>query len=69
MNATARKGCEGLVPKRKQKHYSYDESLDETPKLIADEPADVEEESPAEENEAIEESQVATRPEPPVFEE
>ena len=43
-----------IVPKRRQKHYSYDESLDEPGKLIADEPVEIEREVPAEENESVE---------------
>lgn len=41
------------VPKR-QKHYSYNESLDEPASLISHEPTDVEGETPAEDNEPIE---------------
>jgi len=43
-----------IVPKRRQKHYSYDESVDEAGKLIADEPVEIEREVPAEENESVE---------------
>jgi hypothetical protein len=43
------------VPKRRQRHYSYNESLNEPSRLIADEPTDIEEEMPAEDNEPIEE--------------
>ena len=43
-----------IVPKRRQKHYSYDESLNEPGKLIADEPVEIEHEVPAEENEPVE---------------
>ena len=42
-----------IVPKRRQRHYSYDESLDEPGKLIADEPVEIEREVPAEENEPV----------------
>jgi hypothetical protein len=42
-----------IVPKRRQKHYSYDESVDEAGKLIADEPVEIEREVPAEENEPV----------------
>lgn len=37
-------------PKRRQRHYSYDENVDEAPTLIEDEPVEVEHEVPAEEN-------------------
>jgi len=48
------------VPKRRQRHYSYDESINEPATLIADEPAEIERETPAEETEPVE------RIEPPV---
>ena len=40
------------VPKRSRRHYSYDESLDEAAKLIADEPVEIERETPVEEKES-----------------
>jgi hypothetical protein len=43
------------VPKRQERHYSYNENLNEPWDLIADEPTDVEEETPADDNEPIEE--------------
>jgi hypothetical protein len=42
------------IPKRRQKHYSYNESVDESAKLIEDEPMDIEKAVPAEENEPLE---------------
>jgi len=51
MKATAAGVGRAIVPRRRQRHYSYDESLDEPAKLIADEPVEVEAEAPAEENE------------------
>jgi hypothetical protein len=57
------------VPKRKQRHYSYDESVDEPAGLIADEPAEIEEEVPAEENEPLERIDDATVLDSPAFEE
>ena len=42
------------IPRKRQKHYSYDESVDEPSKLIEDEAVDVEREVPAEENEPVE---------------
>lgn len=41
------------IPKR-QKHHAFDESVDEPAGLIADQPAEIEEEIPAEENEPVE---------------
>jgi len=57
------------VPKRRQRHYSYNESLDEDAKLIADEPTDVEKEAPAEENEPVEGNEANNSAIPPAFEE
>jgi hypothetical protein len=42
------------VPKRRQRHYSYDESVDEPAKLLDDEPVEIEEARPAEENTPVE---------------
>jgi hypothetical protein len=57
------------VPKRRQKHHSSDESVDEPAKLIEKEPAEIEEETPAEENEPQERANENNNPEPPAFEE
>ncbi|HUB64321.1 MAG TPA: hypothetical protein VL996_07735 [Methylocella sp.] len=54
---------------KKDKHYSYNESVDETAKLIDTEPVEVEAEVPAEENEPIESTQEKDNPAPPLFEE
>jgi len=56
------------VPKRRKRHYSYDESVDEPAKLIEDEPCEVEEETPADGNEPIEQVEEDT-PGPAEFEE
>ena len=58
-----------IVPKRRQKHYSYDESLDEAGKLIADEPVEIEREVPAEENEPVEGTEANNSTQSPAFEE
>lgn len=55
-------------PKKRNQHYSYDESLDEAPKLIEDEAVEVEEAVPAEENEAIERDDENKKPDSPAFE-
>ncbi len=47
-----RNAAEG--PRMQKKHYSYDESVDESAKLIEDEPAEVEAEIPADESAPIE---------------
>ena len=58
-----------IVPKRRQKHYSYDEGLNEAGKLIADEPVEIEREVPAEENEPVEGAEADNSAESPAFEE
>ena len=58
-----------IVPKRRQKHYSYGESLDEAGKLIADEPVEIEREVPAKENEPVEGTEANDATGPPAFEE
>ena len=60
---------DAIVPKRQQRHYSYDEGLDEPGKLIADEPVEVERELPAEENEPVEETERNDSAGPGAFEE
>jgi hypothetical protein len=55
-------------PKKRNRHYSYDESLDEAPKLIDDEAVEVEEAVPADENEAIERDNENNRPDSAAFE-
>jgi hypothetical protein len=65
--AQARRG--GIVPKRRQRHYSYDESLNEPAGVIANEPAEIEEEIPAEESDSVERLEVIIPPENPAFEE
>jgi hypothetical protein len=62
-------GRQRAVVPRRQRHYSYNESLDEPAKLIADEPVEVEEEAPAEENEPVERIEVNNSVEPTAFEE
>ncbi len=57
------------VPKRRQRHHSYDETVDEPPQLITDEATEVEAEHPAEENEPVERIERDDRPVSPAFEE
>jgi len=47
-------GYEARGPKGRNKHRSYNETVDEAPELIDEEPVDVEQESPADGNESIE---------------
>ncbi len=69
MKATSAGTCRANVPTRRQRHYSYNESLDEPAKLIADEPTDIEKGTPAEENESVERIRDNDGAEPPEFEE
>lgn len=57
------------APKRRQKHYSYNEGVDEPAKLIEDEPVEIEQEVPAEENEPLERVDENSKSDAPVFEE
>ncbi len=57
------------VPKRRQRHHSYDESVDEPPKLIVDEVTDIEAERPSEENEPVERIERNDTTVAPAFEE
>lgn len=69
MNVTSARRRQTNVPKRRQKHYSFNETLDEPANLIADEQTDVEEEHPAEENEPVEEIDEDDSARPAAFEE
>ena len=59
----------GTVPKRRQRHHSYDESVEESPKLLENEPVAVETETAAENNQPIERDEQDETPAPPAFEE
>jgi len=52
--ATTGGGKTRIVPKRRKRHHSYDESVDEPAKLLEEEPVEIEESTPAEENEPVE---------------
>ncbi len=69
MDAVTARRRDVIVPKRRQRHYSYDESLDESARLIADEPTAVESETPAEESEPTERIEDTNPAESPAFEE
>jgi hypothetical protein len=57
-----------IGPKKRDRHYSYDESLDEAPKLIEQEAVEVEEAVPADENESVERDGEDKKPDTPAFE-
>jgi hypothetical protein len=56
-------------PKRRERHHSYNEDVDQPSKLIADEPVEIEEEIPADENEPVERIEENNESDPPIFEE
>jgi hypothetical protein len=56
------------IPKRRERHYSYDEGVDESPGLIEDEPVEVEAEVPAEDRDSVEKAERSDT-ETPAFEE
>ncbi len=58
-----------VIPKRRQRHHSYDESVDEPAAVIEKEPVEVEAEIPAEENESVETSKPEDETASPAFEE
>jgi len=55
-------------PRKRNKRSSYSEQADEAPKLLEDEPVEVERELPAEENSPVERIEPHVRPPSPLFE-
>ena len=55
-------------PRRRNKRSSYSEQADEAPKLLEDEPVEVERELPAEDNLSVERAEPRSRPPSPMFE-
>jgi len=53
MQTTARISSAKSVPERRQRHHSYDESVNEPARLIENEPVEIEAEIPVEENEPL----------------
>lgn len=58
-----------MGPKRRKRHYSYNEGVDEPAKLIVDEPVEIEQEVPSEENEPVEGIEENNKSDSPAFEE
>ena len=69
MDPAARSAKSGIIPKRRQRHHPYDESVDQSPKLLENEPVAVETETPAEDNQPIERADHDETSIPPAFEE
>ena len=59
----------GEPPRQPNRRRSYSEQTDEAPKLLENEPVEVERELPAEDNSPVERSEPSRRPPPPLFEE
>lgn len=59
---------ERAIPKKRQRHHSYDESVDEPAKLIESDAVDIEEAVPLEENESVEGADEKNDEQPPAFE-
>jgi hypothetical protein len=69
MQLVARDKTANGIPKKRQRHYSYDESVDEPAKLIENEPVEVDAEVAAEENEPVERIEREDKPVSAAFEE
>lgn len=69
MVGTANAKGKEVGPKNREKHYSYDESVDEAPELIESESVEIEAEIPSDDNEPIEDVNQEEKPLPPAFEE
>ncbi len=69
MQPAARDKTANGIPKKRQRHHSYDESVDEPAKLIENEAVEVEAEVPAEENEPVERIEQKDEPASAAFEE
>ena len=59
----------GKGPRKQNTHYSRDENVDESAKLIEDEPTEIEKELPSNENEPMQNLEDSDKSEPPLFEE
>jgi hypothetical protein len=58
-----------IGPKQREKHHSYNETVDEPAKLIDTETVEIEKEAPAEDNEPVERIEEENTSKPPAFEE
>lgn len=57
------------APRQPKRPPAYGEEADESPRLIEQEPAEVEREVPSKENEPVEREEPPEKPAPPLFEE
>ena len=58
-----------IGPKQREKHHSYNETVDDPAKLIDTETVEIEKEAPAEDNEPVERIEEENTSKPPAFEE
>jgi hypothetical protein len=58
-----------IGPKQRGKHHSYNENVDEPPKLIDEEAVEIEREVPEDPNEPVERVEDDDTSKPPAFEE
>ena len=68
MQTTSRNSSAKSIPKQRQRHHSYDESVNEPARLIENEPVEIEAEIPVEENEPLEGARPEEKPAFPAFE-
>ncbi len=68
MRSTGGGKIASAIPKKRQRRYSWDESVDEPAKLIELESVDVEAEAPADENELVQSVEPEEKPDTPAFE-
>jgi hypothetical protein len=69
MPITAENRRRTIGPKQREKHHSYDESVDKPAKLIDDETVEIEREVPIDDNEPVETIERENASKPPAFEE
>ena len=69
MKVTTGGRSRSTVPKGRRKHHSYDESVNEPATLIEDEPVEIQQEVPAEENEPLETIEENNNSNTPAFDE
>ena len=55
------------VPPRRDRHYSYDECSDKPAKLLDDQPAEIQRQTPAYDNDHVERAGEADKPMPSPF--
>jgi hypothetical protein len=67
MQSTRGNQSAAVIPKKRSRHYSYNESVDEPARLLEEEAVEVEEELPAEDTDSIESIEPDDASAPPAF--